>query len=61
MKFSSNIDYSHSEYKNNYINELPNTLNKQKNNKTFSSFKSLNDDILLPIEVDTYLNVNALT
>ena len=49
MKFSSNIDYSYSEYKNNYINELPNTLNKQKNNKTFSSFKSLNDDILLPI------------
>ena len=58
MKLSSDIYYNHSEFKNQNINNLPSSLNKI-NNNNITDIKSLkNDDIILPIEVDSYLNVN---
>ena len=57
MKLSSNIYYNHSESKNQNINNLSNSLNKV-NNNNITDIKSLKNDILLPLEVDSYLNVN---
>ena len=59
MKFSSNNDDLYlSETKNHYNNDLSNSLNKIKINNNIEHTNPQTDDILLPIEVDTYLNVN---
>ena len=59
MKFSSNNDdLYHLDSKNHNKNGFYNSLNKIKTNNNIENINPPNEDILLPIEVDTYLNVN---
>lgn len=57
MEFKSDINKITGK-KNKYIVDLPNSIINIKNNSNIINKKILNEDVLIPIEVETYLNVN---
>ena len=61
MKFkTNNKDFNFSENKNQNINDMPSTYHTIANSTNIPNTKLLNEDILIPIETETYLNVNKL-
>ena len=61
MKFkTNNKDFNFSDNKNQFINDMPSTYHTIANNTNIPNTKLLNEDILIPIETETYLNVNKL-
>jgi hypothetical protein len=63
MKYKNNQDINTSDNNIQFINNIPNKYNiitDNTNNTNIPNIKLLNEDILIPIEVETYLNVNQL-
>ena len=60
MKYAPLIPLNKSETNNNYLNNFSNQLNRLNTNSDYSNTNTINDDILFPTEVETYLNVTHL-
>ena len=60
MKYAPLIPLNKSEINNNYLNNFSNQLNRLNTNSDYSNINTINDDILFPTEVETYLNVTHL-